>query len=173
VIKQPDVLMAHHLVPDEMAEGSLRADLDFYLPRTAQGSSLSPAICASLLARAGRPDEALPLFDLAGALDLEDLTGMSAGGLHLATFGGLWQAVVFGFAGIRVVRGVLHVDPALPTRWNRLRIGLRFRGVGVGLLVDHDRVVIESDGPIRAKVYGLSVRSPAELVKSNGAWRSR
>jgi trehalose/maltose hydrolase-like predicted phosphorylase len=173
VIKQPDVLMAHHLLPDEMAKGSLRADLDFYLPRTAQGSSLSPAICASLLARAGRPDEALALFDIAGALDLEDLTGMSAGGLHLATFGGLWQAVVFGFAGVRVVRGVLHVDPALPTRWNRLRIGLRFRGVGVGLLVDHERVAIESDGPLRAKVHGLPVRTPAELVKVNGAWRTR
>jgi trehalose/maltose hydrolase-like predicted phosphorylase len=173
VIKQPDVLMAHHLVPDEMAEGSLRADLDFYLPRTAHGSSLSPAICAALLARAGRPDDALPLFDIAGALDLEDLTGMTAGGLHLATFGGLWQAVVLGFAGVRVVRGVLQVDPALPTRWNRLRIGLRFRGVRVGLLIDHERVAIESDGPIRARVHGVRVRSPAEVVNAMGAWRTR
>ena len=47
VIKQPDVLMLHHLVPDEVAPGSLRPNLDLYQPRTAHGSSLSPAISAS------------------------------------------------------------------------------------------------------------------------------
>ncbi len=51
VIKQPDVLMLHHLVPDEVAPDSLSANLDFYEPRTAHGSSLSPAVHAALLAR--------------------------------------------------------------------------------------------------------------------------
>ncbi len=71
VIKQPDVLMLHHLVPDEVVAGSLQPNLDFYLPRCAHGSSLSPAIHASLLARAGRPDEAMHLFDMACRLDLD------------------------------------------------------------------------------------------------------
>ena len=34
-------------------------------------------------------------------MDLDDLTGSTAGGLHLATMGGLWQALAFGFAGLR------------------------------------------------------------------------
>ncbi len=42
IIKQPDVLMLHHLVPEETAPGSLRPNLDFYVPRCAHGSSLSP-----------------------------------------------------------------------------------------------------------------------------------
>ena len=50
--------MLHHLVPDEVAPGSLAANLDFYEPRTAHGSSLSPGIHAALLARAGRLAEA-------------------------------------------------------------------------------------------------------------------
>ncbi len=54
LIKQADVLMLHHLVPGEVVDGSLQPCLDFYGPRTAHGSSLSPAIHASLLAR-GRP----------------------------------------------------------------------------------------------------------------------
>ncbi|HVN13516.1 MAG TPA: hypothetical protein VMT69_15595, partial [Kineosporiaceae bacterium] len=58
VIKQPDVLMLHHLVPEEVAPGSLVPNLDFYGPRTAHGSSLSPAITAAVLARAGRAEEA-------------------------------------------------------------------------------------------------------------------
>ena len=77
---QPDVLMLHHLVPGEVEPGSLVPNLDFYLPRTAHGSSLSPAVTATLLARAGRPDDALAMLDIALRLDLEDTTGMTAGG---------------------------------------------------------------------------------------------
>ena len=52
VIKQADVLMLHHLVPEEVVPGSLEPNLRYYEPRTAHGSSLSPAIHAALFARA-------------------------------------------------------------------------------------------------------------------------
>ena len=63
VVKQTDVLMLHHLVPDEVAPGSLEANLDHYEPRTAHGSSLSPGTHAALLARAGRFEAALDALD--------------------------------------------------------------------------------------------------------------
>ena len=67
--------MLHHLVPDEVVPGRWPPNLDYYLPRTAHGSSLSPAIHASLLARAGRvEDDSLELLRLACRLDLDDLT---------------------------------------------------------------------------------------------------
>ena len=50
IIKQPDVLMLHHLVPSQVQPGSLEPNLDFYGPRTAHGSSLSPGVTATLLA---------------------------------------------------------------------------------------------------------------------------
>jgi trehalose/maltose hydrolase-like predicted phosphorylase len=96
VDKQPDVLMLHLLVPEQTAPGSLQPNLAFYGPRTAHGSSLSPAVHAALLARAGDPERALELFRLACRLDLDDLTGTSAGGLHVATMGGVWQALATG-----------------------------------------------------------------------------
>lgn len=145
VIKQADVLMLHHLVPDETAAGSLTPNLDFYSPRTAHGSSLSPAIHAALLARAGRPDAAVELLRLACRLDLDDLTGTTAGGLHLATFGGVWQAVVHGFAGLRPRDGLLACDPMLPTAWDRLLVHLRFRGVRVTVDIDHDSVSVNPE----------------------------
>ena len=52
VVKQADVLMLHHLVPEETAPESLEPNLRFYEPRTAHGSSLSPAIHAAVFARA-------------------------------------------------------------------------------------------------------------------------
>jgi trehalose/maltose hydrolase-like predicted phosphorylase len=140
VLKQADVLMLHHLLPDEVVPGSLVPNLDFYEPRTAHGSSLSPAIHASLLARAGRYRPALDALQIAARLDLDDLTGSSAGGLHLATMGGLWQALAFGFGGIRPRGETLLVDPRLPTEWNALEFALRFRGRQLRLRIDRNEV---------------------------------
>jgi trehalose/maltose hydrolase-like predicted phosphorylase len=163
VIKQPDVLMLHHLIPETCPQGSLAADLDFYLPRTAHGSSLSPAICAALLARSGRPDDAMALFDVAARLDLDDITGTTAGGLHLATMGGLWQAVVFGFAGIRPGPSGLCIDPCLPARWERLTVRLRFRGVPLLITVEHDAVAVESSRPVPVVIAGTNHESPVRV----------
>jgi trehalose/maltose hydrolase-like predicted phosphorylase len=145
VLKQADVLMIHHLLPNEAAPGSLVPNLDFYEPRTAHGSSLSPAINASVLARAGRYRPALEALRIAARMDLDDLTGTTAGGLHLATMGGLWQALVFGFGGVWPRGEALLVDPRLPKEWNALEFCLRFRGRPLRLRIDHDGVTATPD----------------------------
>ena len=145
VLKQADVLMLHHLLPDEVAPGSLVPNLDFYEPRTAHGSSLSPAINASVLARAGRYRAALDALRIAARMDLDDLTGSTAGGLHLATMGGLWQALAVGFGGIRPRGEALVVDPRLPTEWNALEFALRFRDSPLRLRIDRGGVAAAPD----------------------------
>ncbi len=154
IIKQPDVLMLHHLVPEETAPGSLEANLAYYQPRTSHGSSLSPAIHASLLARARRFDEALRLFTMACRLDLDNLTHTTAKGLHTATFGGVWQALVFGFAGIRPGPDGLSVDPNVPEQWQCLRLRLRFRGRLVRVAAWAERLEVSADGPVPVLVGG-------------------
>jgi trehalose/maltose hydrolase-like predicted phosphorylase len=168
VVKQADVLMLHLLVPEETAPGSLAPNLAWYGPRTAHGSSLSPAVHAALLARAGEPDHALELFRLACQLDLDDLTGTTAGGLHVATFGGVWQALAHGFLGLRPTGGVLGVDPRLPAAWDTVALRLRFHGRGVQVRAGHDRLEVTVDGPVVVEVPGL----PARAVAPPGAsWR--
>ncbi|MFF5113755.1 glycosyl hydrolase family 65 protein [Streptosporangium sp. NPDC000509] len=163
IIKQPDVLMLHHLVPEEAEAGSLEANLDFYGPRTAHGSSLSPAITACLLARAGRPEEALGLLRTALVLDLDDLTGTTATGLHMATFGGVWQALLTGFAGASVSGGILCLDPRLPASWGSL--GVRFRCLGrrVRLDITPEAVDVRTDGALRVR---LGADDPREVIGS-------
>jgi len=157
LIKQADVLMLHHLVPEELVAGSLGPCLAFYEPRTAHGSSLSPAISASLLARSGQPDRALELFSMAARLDLDDLTGTTASGLHLATMGGVWQALAYGFLGLHAEgsptgRGTLAVDPHLPQAWSALGLTFRFRGQRIVVHADHERVAITCEAPILVRV---------------------
>jgi trehalose/maltose hydrolase-like predicted phosphorylase len=142
VLKQADVLMLHQLVPDEVEPGSLPVNLDFYEPRTAHGSSLSPAIHATLLARVGRLSEARAALAIAARIDLDDLTGSTASGLHLATMGGLWQALVFGFAGVRPRGETLAVEPKLPPDWDALEVRLRFLGRPIVIRIEHDDVSV-------------------------------
>jgi trehalose/maltose hydrolase-like predicted phosphorylase len=168
LVKQADVLMLHLLVPEETAPGSLGPNLDWYGPRTAHGSSLSPAVHAALLARAGEPDRALELFRLACRLDLDDLTGTTAGGLHVATFGGVWQALAHGFLGLEPSGGTLGMDPRLPAAWEAVTLRLRFHGRRVRVRAGHDRLDLDVDGPVRVAVGGL----PASTVAPPGAsWR--
>jgi trehalose/maltose hydrolase-like predicted phosphorylase len=154
VLKQADVLMLHHLVPDEVAPGSLLPNVDYYEPRTSHGSSLSPAIHAALLARAGRYRSALESLRLAARLDLDDLTGTTAGGVHLATMGGLWQALAFGFAGVRPAGERLVVDPHLPPEWNALELGLHLQGQPFRLRIDRGGVSVDRDEVLTRRTDG-------------------
>ena len=152
LIKQADVLMAHHLVPDELEKGSLQSCLDFYESRTAHGSSLSPAISASLLARAGDPERALALFRLAARLDLDNTTGTTVDGLHLATMGGVWQALAFGFMGMAVEEGALVIRPNLPRAWHALGLRLHFAGQPIGVRAEPGRVAVTCVAPLLVRI---------------------
>jgi trehalose/maltose hydrolase-like predicted phosphorylase len=161
VVKQADVLMLHHLLADEVAPGSLRPNLDFYEPRTAHGSSLSPGVHASLFARAGEPDRALDLLKLAAAVDLEDLTETEAGGVHLATMGSVWQALAFGFAGLDPLGRRLTLAPSIPAEWRALELGLQFRGAPLRVRIEHDVVVVSCETPVTVDVGGNAVACAA------------
>lgn len=152
VIKQADVLMLHHLVPDEVVPSSLGANLDFYEPRTAHASSLSPGIHAALLARAGRHDAACEALSLATRIDLDDTSETTAEGLHLAAMGSVWQALALGFAGVRPAGETLSVDPRLPPQWTGLGLRLQFRGNRLRLEISHDGVEVIPEAPLRVRL---------------------
>jgi trehalose/maltose hydrolase-like predicted phosphorylase len=168
VLKQADVLMLHHLVPLEVAPGSLEPNLAYYEPRTAHGSSLSPAIHSALFARAGRMGAAVDALRLSCRIDIDDLTGTTAGGLHLATMGGVWQALVFGFGGVRPSAQGLDIDPRLPEAWDALELKLQFRGDPVLIRIEHEALEIESDEAAAITVCG---RPGRRFVRDAGNWK--
>jgi trehalose/maltose hydrolase-like predicted phosphorylase len=150
VVKQADVLMLHYLIPDEIAAGSLEPNLDFYGPRTAHGSTLSPGVHATLLARAGRLAEALEMLRLTARIDLDDIGHMTAGGLHLAAMGSVWRTMVLGFAGLRPVGDALAIDPVLAPGWDMLEVRVRFRNSRVRVRVLPDAVQASAEPPVAA-----------------------
>ncbi len=148
IVKQADVVMLHHVVPELMRSGTLERDLDFYLPRTAHGSSLSPGITASVLARAGRITESQHWFDVAARYDLDDRSGTTAGGVHLGTMGGLWQALATGFFGLHPMPAGLRVDPVIPDDWETVTVRMYFRGNAIAVEASAHEFCVRSPIPI-------------------------
>ncbi|MBW7882868.1 MAG: beta-phosphoglucomutase [Caldilineaceae bacterium] len=131
VLKQPDVLLLQLLAPEEFTPEELRANWDYYCPRTdhTYGSSLGPAIHAWMACKLGMAEEAYSHFMRAALVDLEDVRGNAREGIHAASAGGIWQALVFGFAGLQLKAGEgFTLEPRLPSRWRRLAFSIQLHG---------------------------------------------
>ena len=131
VLKQPDVLMLAYLLPELFTADALARNYAYYDPRTdhEHGSSLGPAISAVMACRAGEPDVGYSHFLRAARADLLDVRHNAGDGIHGASAGGLWQAVVFGFAGLEVTADGWHTTPMLPRHWKRVAFSFDHHGV--------------------------------------------
>ncbi|MEH2124376.1 beta-phosphoglucomutase [Nostoc sp.] len=134
ILKQPDVLMLLYLMRESADfpynEKALQTNWDYYAPRTdiTYGSSLGPAVQAILASDLGKSTVAYEQFMRALMVDLEDNRGNTNDGIHGASAGGIWQAVIFGFGGIQLTENGPVANPHLPPGWTRLKFKLHWRG---------------------------------------------
>ncbi|WP_291695952.1 glycoside hydrolase family 65 protein [Bradyrhizobium sp.] len=135
VVKQADVVALLALLPGEFPGAAAGANFRHYEPRCGHGSSLSAGIHALVAARLGDTDVALRYFYQAAAADLE-LDPTSSGGIRIAGLGGLWQAVVLGFAGLDLTGDRPAIEPRLPPRWRCLSFRFFWRGRSVGIRIE-------------------------------------
>lgn len=130
VLKQADVIMLLCLFRDAFDERTWQVNYDTYMPITDLrfGSSLGPSFHAWAACEVGRPDEAYTHFMLAARADLRNPRGNAGDGIHAASTGGVWQAAVFGFAGLRHTAGGPTLRPCLPRHWRRLAFTCEYHG---------------------------------------------
>ena len=155
-IKQADVLQGLWVFEDTFDLETIRANFDFYEPRTVHESSLSPSVHAVLAVRLGRLDKAHEMLVRSARLDLDDVNADTADGCHVTSMAGTWIAAVLGFGGVRVVDDVLEVAPVLAPGWTSLGFQIHFRGVWLSVFADADGVTIESTGekPVTIRLHG-------------------
>jgi len=130
VLKQADVIMLLCLFRDAFDRQTWQTNWDTYMPITDHrfGSSLGPSFHAWAACEMDLPDEAYGHFMLAARADLRNPRGNAEDGIHAASTGGVWQAAVFGFAGLRPTDDGLTTRPRLPRHWRRLAFSCRYRG---------------------------------------------
>jgi kojibiose phosphorylase len=160
VLKQADALMALNLLWDDFPEKVHQANFSYYEPRTAHGSSLSPGVHAQFAARLGDLGRAERYLRQTAAIDLDDQMANAAGGVHMAALGSLWQAVVCGFAGLRLHDHGLKLCPRLAPRWRRLRIPFRWRRRQLRLTVTSSppstELILEEGPPLLVTLDGAA-----------------
>lgn len=156
VCKQADTLLALMLAGHDVDRASKRRNFDYYEGVTLHDSTLSASTFSVLAAEVGRHDKAYAYFLDTLRVDLDDLHGNAAHGVHMAAMAGSWLALTWGFGGLRVVDGVPTLAPTLPGAWTRYRFGLYWHGAQLRVEVDADRVRYTLDGtsPLRFAHHG-------------------
>jgi trehalose/maltose hydrolase-like predicted phosphorylase len=167
VVKQADVVALIALLPDEFPGAMAEANFRHYEPRTAHGSSLSAGMHALVAARLGDAEMALRFLHHAASADLE-LDPNSAGGIRIAGLGGVWQAVVLGFAGLHLGE-TIALDPRLPPQWRSLSFAVCWRGrtLQVRIAGPAVRLAISEGEPVDVRIAGearvLQANAPLEV----------
>jgi alpha,alpha-trehalose phosphorylase len=121
VIKQADVELATVLLPARFTPAERRRIFEMYDPLTTGDSSLSESIQAIAAADVGKYRTAEEYLIDAMSVDMADTAGNVRDGVHVASAGGTWMSLVFGFGGFRWRAGGVRFRPMLPTRARRLR----------------------------------------------------
>jgi kojibiose phosphorylase len=137
LLKQPDVVMLMHVLPDEFTEEVKKSNFEYYEARTLHKSSLSPAIHAIMGIEVGDSTRALQYFYRSALVDLTNNQGNTEEGVHIASAGGTWQILVNGFGGFRVRHHQMTFNPWLPASWQEIRFQLRWRGNSVQVAINH------------------------------------
>jgi kojibiose phosphorylase len=129
VIKQADIVMLMALLGEQFGSREERLrNWEFYSRVVDHGSSLSPATHSWVAARLDLIEAAYEMFIFAARIDLEDAKGNVHDGIHAATSGGIWQAVIFGFAGLALQDGTLEIEPKLPPHWKSVTFRVYHHG---------------------------------------------
>ncbi|MEU3141343.1 glycosyl hydrolase family 65 protein [Nocardiopsis alba] len=175
--KQADVLMLFFLLsPEEVADVLRRLGLtvdpdlvprtvEYYLARTAHGSTLSAVVHARVLARIDRK-ASWEFFREALKADAEDVQGgTTAEGIHLGAMAGALDLLTRCYGGLSTYDDVLSLDPVVPEEQSAFSYDLRLPGhwkVCVEVTHDHVRVTLpHAEGAaLRVRIQGSEIEVP-------------
>ena len=123
-------------------------------------------------------------FSFAAVMDLSDVGGNMMHGAHIASIGGTWLALIYGFAGMRDHGGRISFEPRLPEEWSRLSFPLTIKGRKLQVEIDHsvttyslvdgEQLTIYHDGEqvtLTTAVPTLSCQNPAVAAEPDFAKR--
>ena len=156
VIKQADVILAMFLLGHQFSLEEKRRNFQFYDPLTTGDSSLSSCIEAIVALEVGEFDKAVTYARAALLMDLADVGGNVKDGCHIASMGGTWMVLTYGFGGLRDYDGILSFRPQRPPEAHAsLRFPLTYRGQLLDVAItpesttyslrDGERLVIRHD----------------------------
>jgi alpha,alpha-trehalose phosphorylase len=141
VIKQADVVLAMFLLGDVFSPEAKKRNFYFYDPLTTGDSSLSSCVEAIIAAQIGDMEKAIRYGMAALLMDLADVGGNVKDGCHIASMGGTWMMLTYGFGGMRDNDGTLSFWPRRAPEENAiLRFPVAYRGQTLEIEIGFEKV---------------------------------
>lgn len=157
VSKQADIMIMFLLLENQFDLPVKQANWDYYEPLTLHDSSLSLSTHTILANDMGNHKLAYDLFQQAAAIDMGPNMKTSDAGIHAASIAGIWQSVVFGFGGMRMLEGKLRINPNLPDVWDKLSFFMYWKGQKLHVEITKDLLQMTNmtnTDPVVLTVYG-------------------
>ncbi|AQY52381.1 trehalase [Listeria weihenstephanensis] len=169
ITKQADVMILLYLLENEFSPEVKQANWDYYEPKTLHDSSLSRATHSILASDLGDKELAYSMFEKASRIDLGQNMKSSDPGIHSASIGGIWQVVVNGFGGVRMLDGKLYLHPHLPEKWTALQFPIYWKGSRLLINVTKDTIKITntSNNDVQLTLNGTEISILANTTFTN------
>ncbi|KHL04206.1 HAD-IA family hydrolase [Sinomonas humi] len=159
--------LGYSATPEQLARS-----VDYYLSRTAHGSTLSRVAHASVLASMD-PERAWETFREALDADLDDTQGgTTRAGVHLGAMAGTIDVVQRSFAGLRLTADALVFAPQLPRELRSVAFRVRYRDQLLDIRLEHGRLSLVS-APGDASPIRLRVGNEEALLAAGGSHHFR
>lgn len=155
--KQADVLMLFYLFSaEELTDSfhwlnyefdpkSIPKNVDYYLKRSSNGSTLSRVVHAWVLAR-GERKLSWTTFEQALESDVADIQGgTTSEGIHLGAMAGTVDIVQRCYTGIEIAGNILWLNPQLPHKLKHLKMRICFRGHWLRLKVNKKKIHVKME----------------------------
>lgn len=159
VSKQADIMILFFLMENLFSLEVKKANWNYYEPKTLHDSSLSLSTHCILATDMGDYDMAYHLFQRASHIDLGENMKSSNDGIHSASIGGIWQCIVYGFGGVRMLNGELRIEPKLPEKWSSLSFEILWHGQRLQISVDKKQLIVKN----QTKKEGINFKNKDNL----------
>jgi len=138
--KQADALMLFYLFSSEELHELFKVmgydfdpqiipkNIDYYLKRSSNGSTLSNIVHSWVLARSARPGS-WDLFNRALESDISDIQGGTTHeGIHLGAMAGTVDILQRCYTGMEFCNEILYLNPRIPKGLQKLMLKIKYRG---------------------------------------------
>jgi hypothetical glycosyl hydrolase len=167
VSKQASVVMLMYLLEHKFSREVKQANYNYFESRTLHDSSLSFSTHSILANDLENKDLAYNLYRQAATIDLGLNMKSSDHGIHGGSLGGVWQIIVCGFGGMRMIGGKLRIEPKLPKEFTQIAYPLYWKGNLLEVTVTHDILSVNNKGtePVTFSHFGkdYQVNSNSEI----------
>ncbi len=176
VLKQADVIQLLALI-DDFPDPVLKANYEYYEPRTEHGSSLSPSVHALVASKTKHAEEAYRYFIEASTIDLYNASkkvmsgGSFLGGIHTAAAGGVWLIIINGFAGFKLNSKGASFKPALPEFWETLEFNLVVNECLIRVEISQSKILVQSQ-TTNKKEIGIELSEGLKHLKPGESYQA-